>query len=323
MAARYGARVLRSARGSGLIGIAVLTLLAGCASDPLAENRRANQCIARLLPVLEARQDADSLAAAAVLAFASTPEQRLELISRATAIAPERPALAWLHVSLCQRVPACDAEPLEARLRALDPGNGVSWLDPVSRATAASDPAALETALAALGRSERVDLYWARLVHDLTLAAERTRQWPTPEALVTVIGGLAAQAIPAFYATSRACQDAALDGPARVATCRGVARAFMHSDSLIVEMVGFGVGKRVWSVESSEGQAMRASETVVRYRMTAAGKLDPFLLWNAKGAAQFLDDLDRYPNEEQMVRARLARAGRPAEPPATHDRPTR
>lgn len=294
---------------------ALICALASCASDPDRGDPRDRGRIDRLVSTLVAQGDADSFAAAALLEYRGSTTRRLELMTQAASLAPDRPALAWLHVAICHQVPTCDAGPLEARLAAVDPQNGVASFGAIQRSTAGNDPASLARALSAVAQSERVDLYWGPLIHDLTLAVDRTHQWPVSEAMTSVTGILAGESIPPLSSVSNACKGPALESPDRVETCRGVARALMRGDTLVVEMIGFAIGKRVWTADSPEGAQLRSDETIARYRMNEAAKLNEPANASRRAVMQFLDDLVRYRSEEEMNRAQLARAGLPTEPP--------
>jgi hypothetical protein len=161
-------------------------LLQGCAISADARTERMDQRFEAGAAVLEHRADADSLAAAALLRSAQTkPEPAINLMTRAVAAAPQRADLAWLTIQLCQRVSTCHSEPEELRLRTLDPSNGAGWLIALARADASKADAAKMTVLTALGRTERVDVYWTTLIAHLTprsplhKKSRRARLWWT------------------------------------------------------------------------------------------------------------------------------------------------
>ena len=104
--------------------------LSGCATSPEARTAQVERHAQQTALVLAKRTDADSLAAAGVLSRGGIlsedrhPDRSLSLLAQAAADAPERPELAWLQAQACQEAPPCEAEPLERRLRVLDPSNG-------------------------------------------------------------------------------------------------------------------------------------------------------------------------------------------------------
>lgn len=110
---------------------ALLVLLAllcqGCVNSPEARNARMERHIEAAETVLEQKSDADSLAVAGLLRSSGRHSvEALSLLSRASAVEPERADLAWLEIQICRNVPVCDPEAKSARLRALDPSNGAA-----------------------------------------------------------------------------------------------------------------------------------------------------------------------------------------------------
>src|SRR6267378_1385580 len=145
-------------------------LLSGCATSPEARVAQAQRHAQQAGTVLAKRTDADSLAAAGLLSLGTVRDQSMPLLTRATQAAPERPELVWLQAQACQRLPSCDPEPMERRLRALDPSNGAGWMGALARANTSRDLVAIDAALAALSQSERVDIYHTTLIARLSRA---------------------------------------------------------------------------------------------------------------------------------------------------------
>ena len=125
-----------------------------------------------------------------------------------------------------------------------------------ARANASNDEAARIAVLSALARTERVDLYWTMLIVHLTRALADPQNVPLPEALVDVMGVLAAQAIPAYSATSNLCKGDRLNSAEVVEDCRGVALAFERGDTNITEMIGVAIAKRVWPMDPRNGRRL-------------------------------------------------------------------
>src|SRR3984885_8548685 len=82
---------------------------------------------------LAARPDANSIATAAALSFTnsfaspSSAPTALQLIARASDLAPENAAIAWLHLQLCATRPSCESRDAAIVLRWVDPDNGAAW----------------------------------------------------------------------------------------------------------------------------------------------------------------------------------------------------
>lgn len=132
--------------------------------------------LGRAAELLAKRADADSQAAAGLLNSWKYPKSSLRLIAQASLIAPERADLALLNIQFCQADASCDPEPLEIRLRGMDEKNGAGWLGALARASKSGDEQAKSAALAAIARSERVDVYWTTLVARLSRQVASTRE---------------------------------------------------------------------------------------------------------------------------------------------------
>jgi hypothetical protein len=285
-------------------------LLQGCAAA------RMDRHLKQAVIVLEQRSDADSLAAAAVvLRFTQpSPDSVLALLVRAVSVAPERADLVWLEIQFCRETPSCDPEPEEARLRTLDPTNGAAWINAMARANAPNDEAAKLAALSALARTERIDLYWTTLIVHLTRALADSDKVSLPEALVNVIGVLAAEAIPAYSATSSLCKGDRLNTAVIAQDCRAVALAFERGDTDITEMIGVAIAKRVWPMDSPEWKAATEARRAYEYRsqlFAASSANDP------QWAEKYLALCAQNRREQDVERAELIAEGKSPDPPAS------
>jgi hypothetical protein len=304
-------------RLSRAICLAVLPmLLQGCASS----FDRLNSQISRSVVTLERQQDADSLAAAALLnnkdLFGKErKDQRsaASLIARATAVAPERADLAWLQAAICQQTPSCDARPFEVRVRTLDPSNGVGWLGELARSWAANDEAGTNKALEAIAQSDRVDIYYTRLIAKLTPKVAQAGSISLDEASVAVVGALAYESIPAYQSASKACKGERLNQSDVVTLCQGLARAFENGDSFVTEMVGVAIAKRVWPENSPEWQAAVDARRLFDYQSKVWTELP------AKTATESMQNhlslCSQYRREQDVFRAELVAAGKNPDPP--------
>jgi hypothetical protein len=300
------------ARLSPAICLALLPmLLQGCASSV----DRLNSQISRSVVTLERQQDADSLAAAALLSgndiFGKGQKDRkhaASLIARATATAPDRADLAWLQAAICQQTPSCDALPFEVRVRTLDPSNGIGWLGGLARSWAANDDAGTNKALRAIAQSDRVDIYYTRLIAKLTPKVAEAASISLDEASVAVVGALAIESIPAYASASHACKGERLDQPDVVTLCRGVARAFENGDSFVTEMVGVAIAKRVWPENSPEWQAAVDARRLFDYQSKLWIELPD------KSATESMQNhialCSQYRREQDVFRAELIAAGK-------------
>ncbi len=298
------------------------SFLTGCATSPEARTAQVERHAQQAALILANRTDADSLATAGVLSRGGIlsqerhPDRSLVLLAQAAAAAPERPELAWLQAQACQAAPPCEAEPLERRLRALDPSNGAGWMGALARADASADAAALDAALATISTSDRVDIYWTTLVAHLSRAASQAGTMSLSEAQVMIIGYLAAEAIPAYQAASHACKGERLQKPGNTEICRGVAKAFERGDTYITEMVGIAIAKRVWPEDSPEYKAAVEARRVYEYRADKLAKSDLLISTRPDQAAEkYLALCEQNHREQDVFIAQLIEAGENPNPP--------
>jgi hypothetical protein len=289
-------------------------LLLGCTATDEAHRANAERHAERAIGALSKKSDADSLAAAGLLSSGQRSEQSLSLLTRAIAVAPERADLVWLQAQICLKVAPCDPEPMELRLRSLDPSNGAAWLGVLARADSSKDDNRKEAALAAISRSDRVDIYWTTLIARLSRASAQTKMMSLPEAEQMVIGFLAAQAIPAYGVASKSCKGDRLERADIIEVCRGLAKAFEGGDTYITEMIGTAIAQRVWPEGSPEWKAATDARRVYAYRSKLWGKLDAEP-WSESTAEGYLALCAGNHREQDVLRARLIETGASPEPP--------
>jgi hypothetical protein len=279
-------------------------------ADPLAAP------LQRAAATLAGRTDADSLAAAAVLTVIKDRARAEQLAARASAAAPKRPELLWLHAVLCDKVQDCDRKALEAKLRTLDPENGVSLVAALAEAGDPEHPGNVGRLLDALAASKRVDLYWNPLIAHLGKAVASTKDLTASQSVVSLIGVLAATSIPAFQGTAKLCRGGELLREGRRARCQGIAQAFRQGDTAIVEMVGVSMTRQLFPENSAEAQAATEARRVNAYRVSTWGETSARKLDDDAYARQYLENLGRYRREQDVIVAELVAAGRSPTPPA-------
>jgi hypothetical protein len=298
---------------AAFVSLAMAGLLAcGTVSASSASESSLDKHIEQAIVALKRNTDADSLAAAALLSVSEHRDQSLLLIARATAAAPDRADLQWLHAQLCRQLSPCDPQPIDRRLQELDPLNGAGWFGALSRASASNDEAAGEEALAAISHSERVDIYWTTLIAPLSRAAAKTKKLSLEESETALIGVLAAEAIPAYQYTSNACKGDRLQRPETLESCRGLAKAFQHGDSYLTEMIGVAIAKRSWPQESPEWKAAAEARRVYEYRSKR------FMQLNTRGekqAEEYVALCEKHHREQDVFVAELIAAGEDPNPP--------
>jgi hypothetical protein len=300
-------------RHSARAVLVLALLLQGCTST------RTQWQLRRAVAVLEQRSDPDSLAAAAVmLRFTQRPPDEpaaQALIVRAVALAPGRADLAWLEIQHCGLVPGCDPKPEEARLRGLDPTNGVAWINAMTRAGKSGDEAEKMAVLSQLAGSERVDVYYTTLTVHLTRSLADTHEVSLPEALVEVIGALAGETIPAYHATYGQCRGEKLNDAAILRDCRRIAVAMERGDTWLAEGLGTAIARGVWPAESPEWKAAVEARRVHDYRLELSMHSEMMSLRGRRRAERYLALCARNHREQDVWLAELIDEGRSPDPP--------
>jgi hypothetical protein len=271
--------------------------------------KRTEQAIAALSHMT----DADSLAAAGILSIGTRSDQALGFLARAIAAAPDRADLIWLQALRCAQLPPCDPEPIEHRLRELDPTNGAGWWGALARAGAAHDTAGVDAALAAIGQSDRLDTYWTTLVGHLGRALANTKSMSPAESAVEIIGYISAQSIPASQYISNSCKAERLQQAGVIELCRGIARALQRGDTYIAEMIGVAIAKRVWPEDSPEWKAAADERRVFEYRSSFYKKM---ALREITHPGEYLTLCAQNRREQDVLREQLIKAGINPNPPA-------
>ena len=304
--------------GAVRTGVALLLLVGatGCGYSLERETAKMQRLQSRAVEVLQNRSDPNSLAAAALFSAREAPADALALIARATANAPERPELTWLHVQICTDTERCDPEPIEARLRKLDAANGLGSLGALARAYESADEAALDAALAAVGRSERVDSYYTTLTARLGEAVASTGEVPLPDTIIAIVGAIASIALPNYIAASKGCGTGRLERLGVREACRSLSASLMAGDTFLTEMIGVAIAKRAWPVDSPQWQAASEARRVYRYRSEAWQDTDWVDEWNDAKGREYLELFAQHRREQDVMLAQLVALGIDPTPPA-------
>ena len=195
----------------------------------------------------------------------------------------------------------------------MSPTNGAGWLDALARAGAAHDEEARDAALSAIAHTERVDIYWTTLIGHLATAAVGA-DMPPADALINVVGILAAMEIPAYAPASNSCKGDRLQREDTLKACRGVASAFENGNNVITEMLGVAIAKRVWPEGSEEWRAAVERRRTYEYRADAWKPLEPVTMSSPQAQAYIALCLE-YSREQDSMRRQLIDAGKDPDPP--------
>ena len=259
--------------------------------------------------------------------------QRLGWLARAVSEAPAQPDLLTLEKNACQSWdPHCDVASFDARLRALDPRNGLAGLDGLETSLKAGDPAGIDAALAALGQASYVDTYTNHLFAQMAEALHGTGK----EGFVIAFGQLysirggGTQFLNAMIAFSRVCnwKPDALSAR-RLALCRSAVVPLEHGDTIAVVETGLEIAMRLWPAGMPQYQRAAMLRRHIRYLIRQSARL----LWPPDGWQRVVLVLDprgyfermyarnvrldeRYPREQDVLREELIEAGLRVNPPS-------
>jgi len=280
---------------------------------------------------LAARSDANSVATAAALSFTNsfaapaTAPEALQLIARASDLAPENAAIGWLHLQLCATTPACDSRDAAFVLRWVDPDNAAAWLAQLSTAHKDKDTIEVDRVLGDMARATRFDLYYNQIMVMMFDALNGVRhELPggvvaSDTAKLAALAGVAnAEIIPAFSPLLDACREAT--GGERREDCRKLAKIMQRGDTVIVQMVGFGIERRLIPADSKEAKSLAERKHLLEWRLSAASKLDSAILpWTQSSRTHTrLAEMRLRPREEDVCIALLREHKMALEPAESH-----
>ncbi len=282
--------------------------------------------------VLAARSDANSLATAAALSFTngfaaqSAAPVALQLIARASDLAPANSAIGWLHLQLCTTTPSCDNRDSATVLRWVDPDNAAAWLAQLSIAHKDKDSIEVERVLADMARGTRFDLYYNQIMvmmYDALYAVHRELPGgvvASDTARLAALAGIAsAEIIPPFSPLIDVCRVSSRASERRE-DCLKLAKIMQRGDTVIVQMVGFGIERHLLPSDSKEAKGLAERKHLLEWRLLAASKLDSSVLPWTQGTRTRtrLAEMRLRPREEDVCIALLREHKMALEPAENH-----
>jgi hypothetical protein len=137
--------------------------------------------------------------------------------------------------------------------------------------------------------------------------------------LATLAGVANAEIIPAFSPLIDACREAAPKSERRE-DCLKLAKVMQKGDTVIVQMVGFGIERRLIPADSKEAKNLAERKHLLEWRLSAATKMDYAILpWTQNSRTRTrLAQMRLRPREEDVCIALLREhkmALEPAESP--------
>jgi hypothetical protein len=302
--------------------ILLLASLAGCA-DEARKAREADEQREIAVAELTARGTAQSLAAASLLGRFQHARRSQELIDRAVAIAPDQPALAYVQWRECAAAGTCgEEEAIRAHLQAVAPDNGLVWSPELNAAWERADAPAVTRAVAKIGASRHVSIYWNSLIVMLVDAfGEKSTSTGRPvfaqsptDRMVDAIGILAAVSIPPLQAIAKSCRADQFDQPGRREACEAMMARMAGSDNFLMQSLAVNIQQKWWPEGSLEREQLRARRRQLDYVMLASSRMR--VLHLGRDWARRLEAMRKSNDELDVMRAILAFHHEPLEPPA-------
>ena len=135
-------------------------------------------------------------------------------------------------------------------------------------------------------------------------------------AKLTVLAGVAnAEIVPAFSPLIDSCRASTV-GSERREDCLKLSKIMQKGDTVIVQMVGFGIERRLIPADSKEARSLAERKRLLEWRLSAAGKLDSAILpWTMSARTRTrLAEMRLRPREEDVCIALLREHKMPLEP---------
>jgi hypothetical protein len=304
---------------------AAATALGAHSDKPHVENRADAVWRAAAIAALAGRADANSLAAAAALAFGGEAQHpsALELAARASALAPDDAAIGWIQVRLCANTVGCDVRDAATAMRWLDPDNAAAWLPTLAAALRDRDSFEVDRVLADMAQGERFDIYWNRIVV-ITFDALKAVSKSLPRGVVDsdsarfglVVGVVAAEVVPPFTPLLEACHES-LPGTERRESCQKIAKNMQQGDTIVAEIAGLNLEKRFVAGDGREFRALAERRRVLDWRVANADLFDATMLpWLRNAHARWrVARMRSLRRDEDVLLAILREQGLPLDPP--------
>jgi hypothetical protein len=280
-----------------------------------ASMTRDAQIVSRLL----AHPNADYLATAAL--FSRLPsndlgtESPLELIHRATLLAPTSPELAWLELSICRRLKCATAAQIETQMQTLDPDNGLLWVEDLGRSTAAGSEPEVTALVQRIGASSKFTFYFNRLMVMATNAlAVGDPKLGLSERGILAIGMISATSIPPLQPISNACRVEELGQEGRRAACEALMSRLEQSSEILEQMLALSIEAHWWPANGPERAVLASKRRRFEYLIAESSRLRLFRMNH--DMALRIEAARRYEREEDSALAVIKSFGSPTDPPA-------
>jgi hypothetical protein len=210
-------------------------------------------------------------------------------------------------------------------LRWVDADNGASWLPILTAAVKDKDSMEVERVLGDMAQAPRFDLYWNELVVLMTDSLKNARTSlphgfaPSDAERFDLVSGIVSEMVPAFSSLLDACRGTA-PATERRENCLKLARTMQRGDTVVAQIAGFGIERRLLSADSREARALAERRRQLEWRTSAAAQYDaPVLPWLTNARARLrLAKMRTLPREEDVCIAILREHKISTAPMETH-----
>jgi hypothetical protein len=231
----------------------------------------------------------------------------LGLVSRASELAPDDAAIAWLRLELCANAPDCDFRDAATAMRWIAADNAAAWMPTLMLAQRDRDSTEIDRILAAMALGKRFDVYWNRIDVMLfdalkNLTTLRGGAFGSDAGRLHLVAGIASvEAIPTYFPLINACREPKA-GPDRREACLKLSKIMQQGDAVTTQIAGLAIEKRFVTPDGKEARALDERHRTLDYRVKAAAKFNqPLLPWLRNARARRLVARMRLARREEDV----------------------
>jgi len=258
--------------------------------------------------------DADYLLAAALLSRSARPDRPLELLVRASDIAPRNRLVAWNRLTMCRdrRVADCDLKKTEADAIEVDGTNGAVWMEIAMRRLAGDKQDAAVAAVRRAIAAPRMDHYFIDHVIVLERALASRSDLSYRDRVFQAMGYSAALTVP-YYGITEHCDTVSEDLGVWIELCDQLgAKMFVDGRTLLDQAIGRALQK-IAAKRSGDTDWMKRStaeyeEFKAHYDKLLSDRSMQALLENdAAVLRQYVENFSTYGELEAQTRLRMTR----------------
>jgi hypothetical protein len=272
----------------------------------------------RVADWLATRDDADAVAAAALLLYETPPRDAARisaLLERAANLAPADKRIQAQALLLCGGLEGYDASRYEQAVRVLDPKNALGSISALGRAVRAQDASSADAAFAQLAETDTMNTYWAATLRSLIAQVNSA---PVPSSPDAATAGLRSLVVSATFGASSTLpmppvgplvdrcrsQVDASTAPA----CDHVTTAMQSGDTVLANLVGLSLREHLPGLTAAQAADLARQRDQLTSMVRTYG--ETYRTFQPDAWMRALGD---YSSEADMMRAMLNERGAQAE----------